>query len=104
MNRDALPLERVFLDNNTCRVLDLLTTHYPFEYTYADLITILTMNKEQVRKVVRHLVRFGLVQRTKRADEVVLSDNPRTLALRKFIHETAVFNIEQIASRMKEAR
>ena len=94
-----LPLEQIF-NNKTARLLDHLTTMMPFQFTFDELMSILQIERLELESILLDLTKFDLIAVAPRK-KYKINDNPRTLALRKFIHEVAVDNIEKIASRTR---
>lgn len=89
-----LPLEFIF-NNKTARVLDHLITMKPFDFSYTELMDILQLEAKQLQPILIKLNKLGLVDETTN-HKAKLADNPRTLALHKFMHECVVYNLEQM--------
>lgn len=92
-----LPLERIF-NGNTARVLDHLVTMKPFDFSFDELMDILQLEAKQLQPILIKLNKFGLVDETE-DNKAKLADNPRTLALHKFMHESVLYNLEQMRTK-----
>ena len=97
-----LPLEFIF-NNKTARVLDHLVTMKPFDFTFGELMDILQLEAKQLQPILIKLNKLGLIDETTN-NKAKLADNPRTLALHKFMHECVVYNLEQMEALSKESR
>lgn len=92
-------LEQIF-NNNTARVLDHLLSMRPFDYSSKELTKILEIKPIELGGILLHLSSYELIEITAKK-KYRISDNKRTRALMKCIHDIAVENLELIVQRQK---
>lgn len=98
-----LPLETVLSHWTYARVLDHLVTMKPFDFTIQELMEILQLRMESVESTLQHLMKYDLVEKIQGANgkgiAYRLAENPRTLALHDFMHQTAIYYLEKCAEK-----
>lgn len=94
-----LPLETIFFGSVTARVIDHLLTTKPFDYTIKELSSILKLSATSIDSAIQHLKDFELVEMTETTQKgktYRVTDNPRNLALSKFLHYSAIYYLEKV--------
>jgi predicted transcriptional regulator len=93
------PLEQIF-GNNRARVLDHLIMMKPFDFSFDELVKILSIDHVEMTEILNHLKTFGLIESSE-SFKHRLAENGKTIALHKFSFGVAVDNMDKIIENQK---